>query len=128
MPSTFFAKGLWDAHTTIAKIYEKNPQTLSEVIRIVEKFNEAQQVTAMLTPFMVSMMSNDGRCFVCGQTGHFCCHGPNVQCYSCDEFSHFCTRLPLKDSFLRNTTSPRQVSFQAMIHPHPKGQITIHSL
>ena len=26
----------------------------------------------------------------------------------------------------RNTRTPRQVSFQAMIHQHPKGQITIH--
>ena len=61
-----FVKGLWDAHTNTAKIYEKDPQTLSEVIRIVENFNAAQQLAAMLTPFMVSMMSNDDRCFVCG--------------------------------------------------------------
>ena len=60
-----FVKGLWNVHTTTAKIYKKDPQTLSEVIRIVEKFNAAQQLTAMLTPFMVSMMSNYDRCFVC---------------------------------------------------------------
>ena len=61
-----FVKGLWDAHTTAANIYEKDPQTLSEVIRIVEKVHVAQQLTATLTPSMVSMMSNDDRCFVCG--------------------------------------------------------------
>ena len=37
-----FVKGLLDAHTTAAKIYEKDLQTLFEVIRIVEKFNIAQ--------------------------------------------------------------------------------------
>ena len=53
-------------HTTTAKVYEKDSQTLSEVIRLVEKLNAAQ-VTAMLTPSMVSMMSDDDdRCFVCG--------------------------------------------------------------
>ena len=61
-----FVKGFWDARTTAAKIYEKDPQTLSEVIRIVEKFNTAQQLTAMLTPSTVSMMPNDDRCFLCG--------------------------------------------------------------
>ena len=48
-------------HTAIAEIYEKDLQALSEVIRIVEKCNSAQQLTATLTPFMVSMMSNDDR-------------------------------------------------------------------
>ena len=66
-----FVKGPWVAPTTTAKIYEKDPQTLAEVIRIVEKFNAAQQLTAMLTPSTVSMMSNDDRCFVCGQMDHF---------------------------------------------------------
>ena len=61
-----FVKELQDAHTTAAKIYEKEAQTLSEVIRLVEKLNAAQQLTAMLTPTMASMMSNDDRCFVCG--------------------------------------------------------------
>ena len=43
----------------------------------------------MLTPSMVSMMSNDHRCFVCGQTGHTGLHCPNAHHYSCDEFGHF---------------------------------------
>ena len=66
MAICIFVKGLWDANTTAAKIYEKDPQTLSDVMRIVENFNTALQLTAMLTPSTVSMMSNDDRCFVCG--------------------------------------------------------------
>ena len=60
-----FGKGLWDSHTTAAKIYEKDPPNLSEVIRLVEKCIAAQQLTGTLTPSMVSMMSNTDRCFVC---------------------------------------------------------------
>ena len=60
----FFVKALQDAHTTVVKINEKDPQTLAEVIRNVEQLNAAQQLTAMLTPSTVSMMSNDDRCFV----------------------------------------------------------------
>ena len=45
-----FLKGLWDAHNIMAKIYEKDPWTLSEVIKLVEKLNMTQQVTAILTP------------------------------------------------------------------------------
>ena len=69
-----FVNLFWDAHTTTAKIYEKDPQTLSDVIQIVEKFNATQQLTAMLTPCTVSMMSNNERCFVYGRIGHFGCH------------------------------------------------------
>ena len=82
--------------TTTAKIYEKDPQTLAEVIRLVEKLNVAQQLTATLIPSMVSMKSNDDRYFVCGQIGHFGCHYPNAQCYSCDEFGHFAQDCPNK--------------------------------
>ena len=48
-----FVKGLWDAHT------KKYPQTLAEVITLVEKLNAAQQLTVTLTPSTVSMMSNN---------------------------------------------------------------------
>ena len=37
---------------------------MSEVIRLVEKFNAAQQLRATLTPSMVSMMCSDYKCFV----------------------------------------------------------------
>ena len=123
-PSAFI-KAFWDAYTTAAKIYEKDPQTLSEVIQIVEKLDATQQLTAMLTPCMVSMMSNDDRCFVCRWMGHFGHHCPNAQCY---RIWPLCIRLPQQDSFLRNTMWPWQVSFKAIIFPHPQGQITLHPL
>ena len=69
-------KGLWDAHIITAKIYEKDPQTLSKVIKLVEKLNVAQQVTVTLASPTVTMMSNDDRCFVCGKSGHIGCHCP----------------------------------------------------
>ena len=84
-----FVKGLLDVHTTTANIFKKDPKTLSEVIRLVEILNAAQQLTATLTPSMVSMMSNDDRCFVCGQTVHFGHHCPSAQCYSRYEFGYF---------------------------------------
>ena len=41
-------------------MYEKGPQTLSNAISKVEKFNAVQQLTAMIIPpSTVNMMSND---------------------------------------------------------------------
>ena len=52
-----FIKGLQKAHSLAAKIYEKDPQTLTDTITEVEKFNEAQQLTATIIPSsMVNMM------------------------------------------------------------------------
>ena len=84
-----FVKGLWDAHNIAAKVYEKEPQTLSEVIKLLEKFKMAQQVTATLSPPMMSMMSNDDRCFACGRKGHIGHNCPNAKCYNCNGFGHF---------------------------------------
>ena len=84
-----FVKGLRDAPTIASKIYEKDPQTLAEVIRLVEKLSAAHQLTATLTPATVSMMPGDDKFFVCGQTGHIGHHCSDVQCYGCDEFCHF---------------------------------------
>ena len=39
-----------------------------------------------------------------------------------------CTRLPQQDSSIRNTMSPRQVSFKTTVHPLLKGLITLHPL
>ena len=61
-----FVKGLLDAQATSAKIYEKDPQTLSEAITIVEKFSATQILTATLISSTVSIMSNDDGCFVFG--------------------------------------------------------------
>ena len=105
-----FVMGLWDAQNTTPKIYREDPQTFSEVIRIVEKFNAAEQLTTTLTPSTVSMMSNDDTCFVCGQTGHFHHHCPDGQCYSCDEFGHFAldchSRIPLSGTPFHQDRSP----------------------
>ena len=60
-----FVKGLRHAPTITAKIYEKDLKTLAEVIRCVEKLSAAHQLTAILTPSTVSMMSSDDGCFVC---------------------------------------------------------------
>ena len=38
-----FVKGLRDASIIASKIYEKDPQTLAEVIRLVEKLSTAHQ-------------------------------------------------------------------------------------
>ena len=73
-----FLKDLWDAPTIASKIYEKDPQTLTEVIRLVEKLGAAHQLTATLTPPTVSMMSGNDKCFVCGWTGLFGCHCPDA--------------------------------------------------
>ena len=72
-------KGLQNPHNIAAKIYEKGPQTLSEVIKLVEKFNKAQQVIATLTSSTVNMMLNDDQCFVSGMAGHIGHHYPNMQ-------------------------------------------------
>ena len=45
-----FVKGLRDAPIIASVIYEKDPQTLAEVIQLVDKFNAAYQLRAILTP------------------------------------------------------------------------------
>ena len=89
-------KGIWDAHNITPKIYKKDPQTSSEVIKLVEKFNTAKQVTTTLTSSIINMMSNDDQCFVCRKTDHIGHHCPEVQCYNCEEFRHFTQECPDK--------------------------------
>ena len=59
-PSAFLLKE-FGMHTSpqVRKIYKKDPQTLSEVIRIVEKSNPAQQLTPKLVPSTVSMFVDE---------------------------------------------------------------------
>ena len=58
-----FLKGLKNAHTIAAKVYEKGPQTLAETIKEVEKLQAAQQIMSTLylphwsTPCPVTMTS-----------------------------------------------------------------------
>ena len=93
-----FVKGLWDTCNITGKVYKKDLQTLSEVIKLVEKLNTAQQVTATLSPPTVNMISSDNRCFVCGRKGHIGHHCSDVQCYNCDDFGHFAQDCPEKIS------------------------------
>ena len=67
-----FVKGLKNAHTLAAHVYEKGPQTLSDAISEVEKLQAAQQLTDTLLPSStVNMMSNEGdQCFQCQELGH----------------------------------------------------------
>ena len=45
-----FVKGLKNAHTIAACVYEKGPQTLADAISKVEKLQAVQQLTATLLP------------------------------------------------------------------------------
>ena len=114
-PSVFFVKGLQDALPTAAKIYKKDPQTLPEAIRMDEKLNAAQQLTAMLTPFMVSMMYICDSCFVNGM-GHFGHHFPEGSVTVVMNLVTLHKTGPTS-SFLRNTMPPRQVSFKFTVQP-----------
>ena len=87
-------KGSQGTHNIAGKVYEKNPQTLSEVIRLVEKLNTAQEVTATLSPPMVNVMCNDDNCYVCRKKGHIGHHCPQAQCYNCDDFRQFALNCP----------------------------------
>ena len=85
-----FVKGLKNAHSIAAQVFEKGLQTLADTISKVEKLQAAQQLTATLLPSStVNVMSNEeNHCFQCQQSGHIACHCPNVCCFECDEYGH----------------------------------------
>ena len=85
-----FVKGLKNAHTLAACVYEKGPKTLADAISEVEKLQAVQQLTATLLPSStVNVMSNKGdQCFQCQELSHIACHCPNVCCFECDEYGH----------------------------------------
>ena len=115
-----FIKDFHDAHNTETKIYEKEPQTLSEVIKLVKKFNAVQQVMATLTSPTVNMMSDDDWCFVCRKTDHIGDHWLDAQCYNLWGVWPLHPRLLKQNPFIRNTLPSKQVMFLAMLQPQPE--------
>ena len=93
-----FVKGLKNAHTLTAQVYEKGPQTLADAIREVEMLQAAQQLTATLLPsFTVNfMLHEDDKCFQCQELGHMACHCPNIRCFNCNEYGHVASDCPDK--------------------------------
>ena len=91
-----FVKGLKNAHTFTACVYEKGPQTLSDAISEIEKLQAAQQLTATLLPSStVNMMSNEGdQCFQCQELEHIAHHCPNIRCFDYDEYGHVAADCP----------------------------------
>ena len=83
-----FLKGLKNAHTLAAHVYEKGLQTQADAISEVEKLQSVQQLTAPLLPSStVNVMSiEEDPCFQCQELGHMTCHCPNVQCFECNEY------------------------------------------
>ena len=67
-----FIKGLKNAHTLATRAYDKEPRSLADGIKEVEKLQAAQQLTATLIPSSsVNVMScNDDKCFQCHELGH----------------------------------------------------------
>ena len=94
LPYVSSIKGLLDTHNITGKVYEKDSHTLSEDIKLVEKLNMAQQVTAILSSPIANIMPSDYRCFVCGKKGHFGYYCPDAQCYNCAGFGHFTQDCP----------------------------------
>ena len=91
-----FVKGLKNAHTLAAHVYEKGPQTLSHASGEVEKLQATQQFTTTLLPSStVNMMSNEGyQCFQCQELGHIAHHCPSIRCFDCDEYGHVAADCP----------------------------------
>ena len=91
-----FVKGLKNAYTLAAHVYEKGPQTLADTISEVEKLQAAQKLTATLLPSStVNVMSNkEDQCFQCQELGYNTHHCLNVQCFECDEYGHIAADCP----------------------------------
>ena len=75
-----FLKGLKNAHTIATKVYEKDPQTLPESIKEVEKLQAAQQIASSLLPTSTgnTMLSDNDRCFQCQEVSHMACYCPHI--------------------------------------------------
>ena len=86
-----FIKRLKNVHTLATRVYEKGPQSLTDAIREVEKFQAAQQlISTLLPPLSVNLTSSDNdKCFQCQETGHMACYCPRIRCFDYGCFS-FC--------------------------------------
>ena len=65
-------KGLKNAHSLAVRIYEKDLQTLKDVITEVEKLSGALQLTMTIIPSStINMLSNEeDQCCQCQESGH----------------------------------------------------------
>ena len=95
-----FVKGLKNANTLAAQVYEKGPQTPADAISKVEKLQAAQQLTVTLLPSStLNIMSHEeDKCFQCQEIGHIARHCPNVQ-----GIWSYSSRLSTLDTTLRYT-------------------------
>ena len=75
-----YVKGLKNAHSLAAYIYEKGPQTLADAVDEVERLQATQQLTGTLIPSStVNVMSHEEEYyFQCQESGHIACHCLNV--------------------------------------------------
>ena len=93
-----FIKGLRNVHTLATRVYEKEPQSLADAIKDVEKLQAAQQLTATSLPLssMNVMSSDDDKYFQCQELRHMACHCPHIKCFDCDEYGHVAADCPNK--------------------------------
>ena len=92
-----FVKGLKNALTLVAHVYENRPQTLADAISEVEKLQAAQQLIATLLPSSTTnVMSEKDQCFQCQELGHITHHYLNVHCFECDEYGHIAANCPYR--------------------------------
>ena len=91
-----FVKGLKNAHTLAAHVYEKGPQTLADAINEVEKVQAAQQLTATMLPSStVNVMSNEeDQCSQYQELHHTAHHYPHVCCFECNEYGYIAVDCP----------------------------------
>ena len=105
----------------MVRIYEKDPQTLSEVIKLVKKFNAAQQVMVNLTSCTVNVMSIDDWCFSLeSHIGHQFPHTQSTPVKSLATSPETAQHLSIG-----NTSPPQEITFLAVIGPQPQRQITV---
>ena len=101
-----FLKGLKNAHTIATKVYEKDPQTLSEAIKEVENLQAAQQITSSLLP--APCQSTPCQVIMIGvsnakKSAIWHAISPHIRCYDCDNYGHVAMDCLDKDTTIRYT-------------------------